>query len=68
MDVTISIEDALYERAVSLMDPGEDPTDVVRQALETFVRVQVAKRLAALGGSMPEAQDVRRLRDDEGED
>ncbi|WP_421608586.1 type II toxin-antitoxin system VapB family antitoxin, partial [Agrobacterium tumefaciens] len=37
---------------------------LVRQALETLVRVESGKRLIALGGSMPEAEASPRRRSD----
>ena len=36
-----------------------------REAIKVFVRVQAAKRLAALGGAMPEMMEVPRRREDE---
>jgi hypothetical protein len=41
-----------------------DRADLFREAIKTFVRVQAAKRLAALGASMPEIEDVPRRRDE----
>jgi len=41
-----------------------DKSDIFREAVKTFVRVQAAKRLAALGGSVPEMQDVPRRREE----
>lgn len=32
--------------------------DIFREAMKTFVRVQTAKRLAALGGTASEMQDM----------
>jgi len=40
-----------------------DKADIFREAIKTFVRVQAAKRLAALGGTMPEIKDVPRRRE-----
>jgi hypothetical protein len=40
-----------------------DKSDIFREAMKTFVRVQAAKRLAALGGTMPEMRDVPRRGD-----
>ena len=62
MRTTVTIDDVLYERALEVADPGMDKSDLFREAVRTFVRVQAAKRLAALGGSMPEMQDVPRRR------
>jgi hypothetical protein len=41
-----------------------DKADLFREAIKTFVRVQAAKRLAALGGAMPDMPDVTRQRGD----
>lgn len=37
-----------------------EKSELFRVALETFIRVQAAKRLAALGGTTPEIQDIPR--------
>ena len=63
MRTTVTIDDALYAKALELADTHMDKSDIFREAMKTFVRVQAAKRLAALGGSMPEIQDVPRRRD-----
>lgn len=60
MRTTVTIDDALYEQALQVADPDLDKADIFREAMKTFVRVQAAKRLAALGGSMPLMQDVPR--------
>lgn len=62
MRTTITIDDALYQRALELADPTLDKADLFREAISTFVRVQAAKRLAALGGQAPEMQAVPRRR------
>jgi Arc/MetJ family transcription regulator len=60
MRTTVTIDDALYEKAMEVADPNMDEADIFREAIKTFVRVQAAKRLAALGGMMPEMLDVPR--------
>lgn len=60
MRTTVTIEDSLYEKALQLADPTMDKADIFREAMKTFVRVQAAKRLAALGGTMPQMQDIPR--------
>lgn len=60
MRTTVSIDDNLYERALELADPDMDKSDLFRVAMQTFVRVQAGKRLAALGGTVPEIADVSR--------
>lgn len=64
MRTTVTIDDALYQKALELADPGMDKSDIFREAMKTFVRVQAGKRLAALGGAMPEIQDIPRRRDE----
>jgi len=58
--VTIDIDDALYSHALELADSAMDEADLFSVALETFVRLQAAKRLAGLGGSSPEMPDIPR--------
>ncbi len=62
MRTTVTIDDALYEQALEIADPSMDKSDLFREAIKTFVRVQAAKRLAALGGTAPDMQDVPRRR------
>ena len=64
MRTTISIDDALYQKALELADPGMDKADIFREAMKTFVRVQAGKRLIALGGAMPDMPDAPRRRSD----
>lgn len=63
MRTTVTIDDALYERALEVADPTMDKADLFREAVKTFVRVQAAKRLAALGANMPEMQEIPRRRE-----
>jgi Arc/MetJ family transcription regulator len=62
MRTTITIDDELYESAVAAADPGMDKGDLVREAMKVFVRVQAAKRLAALGGKAPTMKEIPRRR------
>ena len=64
MRTTISIDDALYQKAIELADPGMDKAELFREAVKTFVRVQAGKRLIALGGAAPEMPDIPRRRTD----
>ena len=63
MRTTVTVDDALYEKALEMADPDMDRADIFREAMKVFVRVQAAKRLAALGGSMPDMPDVPRRPD-----
>lgn len=60
MRTTVTIEDALYEQALKVADPTMDKADLFREAVKTFVRVQAAKRLAVLGGSAPDMNEIPR--------
>jgi Arc/MetJ family transcription regulator len=62
MKITIAIDDDLYEQALAAAGPDVDKADLFREAMRTFVRVQVAKRLASLGATAPKMQDVPRRR------
>lgn len=62
MRTTVTIEDALYEQALQVADPGMDKADLFREAIRAFIRAQAGKRLIALGGTMPDARSVPRRR------
>lgn len=64
MRTTVTIDDALFEQAVQLADPGMDRADIFREAMKTFVRIQAARRLAALGGVAPDMTGIPRRRED----
>lgn len=42
MRITVTIDDALYQRALELADPAMDKADLFREAVKAFVRVQSA--------------------------
>lgn len=60
MRTTVTIDDALYKRALEVADPDMDKADLFREAIQTFVRVQAAKRLAALGSGAPSMEEIPR--------
>lgn len=62
MRTTVTIEESLYRQALELADPDMDKSELFREAIKTFVRVQAAKRLAALGGKAPNMRDIPRRR------
>jgi len=64
MRTTVTIDDALYEQALEVADPGMDKADLFREAIKTFVRIQAAKRLASLGGAMPDMPEISHRRED----
>lgn len=60
MRTTVTIDDDLYQRGLELADPGMDKADLFREAMSVFVRVQIGKRLAALGGQAPDMKSIPR--------
>ena len=64
MRTTVTIDDALYERALEVADPSMDKADLFREAIKTFVRVQAGQRLAALGGKAPDMAKIPRRREE----
>jgi Arc/MetJ family transcription regulator len=60
MRTTVTIDDALYERALEVADPAMDKADIFREAIKTFVQVRAARRLSALGGAAPDMAGVAR--------
>lgn len=62
MRTTVTIDDDLYRKALEAADPEMASADLFREAIKVFVRVQAGKRLAALGGSVPQMAHIRRRR------
>ncbi|MFE6734775.1 type II toxin-antitoxin system VapB family antitoxin [Microbacterium sp. NPDC057650] len=62
MRTTVTIDDALLERAAELTGITERGA-LLRSGLESLIRVEVGRRLAALGGTDPEATAAPRHRD-----
>ena len=61
MRTTLNIDDALIERASELTGEREK-TALVRMGLEALIARESARRLAALGGSEPDAKRSPRRR------
>ena len=61
MRTTLTIDDAVFEEA-SAITGIKEKGKLVREALEALIARESGKRLAALGGSMPDMQDVSRRR------
>jgi len=62
MRTTVTIDDVLYAQALEVIEPNVDKSDLFREALKVFIRVESAKRLAALGGKVPKMQPIPRRR------
>lgn len=61
MRTTVTLDDDLILRARALTGVTETSA-LVREGLETLIRVESARRLAALGGSDPKASSAPRRR------
>lgn len=61
MRTTVTLDDDLVVRARALTGVTETSA-LVREGLETLIRVESARRLAALGGSDPKASSAPRRR------
>jgi Arc/MetJ family transcription regulator len=61
MRTTLNIDDALYEQAVALTGIHEK-TALVRESLKALIERESARRLACLGGSEPQLDDIPRRR------
>ena len=64
MRTTVTIDDELYQKALAMADPDMDKSELFREAIKTFVRTQAAKRLAMLGGSLPDMKDIPRRKEE----
>jgi len=62
MRLTVTIDGDLFAKAVQTAGPGVNEADLLREVINTLVRVQAARRLAALGGTRSRMADIRRRR------
>lgn len=59
MRTTLALDDELLKKATALTGVAEKSA-LVREALRALIQRESAKRLALLGGTMPELQDIPR--------
>ena len=64
MRTTITLDDELIEKAQEFTGITEK-TALVREALKSLIHMEASRRLALLGGSEPELEDIKRLRVDD---
>ena len=64
MRTTITIDDPLFEKAISLAEPGMEKSELIRECVKAFIQRQTARRLAALGGQAPDVELVPRRREE----
>jgi len=67
MRTTITLEDDLVETAKSFSGI-EETSMLIKTALTQFVQREAGRRLAALGGTMPDLEYPRRRRPGDGDD
>ena len=53
MRTTITIDDSLYNKAADLADPHIEKSALLRECVKAYIELQYARRLAALGGTIP---------------
>jgi Arc/MetJ family transcription regulator len=61
MRTTIALDDELVRTAQEYTGVQEK-TALIREALKSLIQREAARRLAALGGTMPELEGIRRRR------
>jgi Arc/MetJ family transcription regulator len=64
MRTTLALDDELVAQAQEFTGITEK-TALVREALKTLIHLEASRRLAALGGSDPDLEDIKRLRVDD---
>ena len=64
MRTTVTIDDTLYQQALALADANMEKSDLFKEAIKTFIRVQAAKRLATLSATKPDMLDIPRRQSD----
>ena len=64
MRTTLTIDDALFAKAVALAEPGIEKSELIRECVKAFIQRQTARRLAALGGQAPDIELAPRRREE----
>ena len=63
MRTTLTIDDQLFAKAVSMAQPGIEKSELIRECVMAFIQRQTARRLADLGGLAPEIELAPRRRE-----
>jgi Arc/MetJ family transcription regulator len=64
MRTTVNLDDELLRKAQEYTG-ATDKTALIREALKALIHREASRRLAALGGTMPDLQDIPRVRADD---
>ena len=59
---TITIDDSLYAKVLASAETHADEKTLITEAFETCIRLRAAQKLAALGGSQSDMQNIPRRR------
>ncbi len=54
MRTTITIDDQLFDKAAALAGADMDKSSLLRECVKAYIELQSARRLAALGGTVPD--------------
>jgi len=60
MRTTVTIDDQLFNKAVNLASPNIEKAALLRECVKAYIELQSARRLAALGGTIPEMNQLPR--------
>jgi Arc/MetJ family transcription regulator len=63
MRTTITIDDELFDQAAALAEPGMEKSELLKECVKAFIQRQTSRRLAALGGQVPEIELAPRSRE-----
>lgn len=61
MRATVALDDALVAQAQEYSGVTERSA-LLREALKALIHLEASRRLAAVGGSEPDIEDIKRLR------
>jgi Arc/MetJ family transcription regulator len=62
MRTTVTLDDALYARAVEMSNNTLEGARLIEEAVKVYVQTRAAQRLIAMGGTMPGMPDIPRRR------
>ena len=63
MRTTLTIDDDLFAKAMLLAEPGTGKSELLTECVKAFIQRQSARRLAALGGQVPDIKLASRRRE-----
>jgi len=60
---TVTIDDHLFAKAAALAGTEMEKSSLLRECVKAYIELQSARRLAALGGTVPAMHSVPRRRE-----